>query len=134
MVSRRATEAVEGGKLETEMPERNEADGQDLSVLLAQHSQFHAGPLPPPDMLREYAEIIPDGANRIIEGWEGEVKHRRRMETRGQVMAAAIAALAIGASVVTAYLGQPLVASVIIAATMAGIGLTGALGIFLSRR
>lgn len=35
------------------------------------------GPLPPPDLLREYGEIVPNSPERIIRMMEDEAKHRR---------------------------------------------------------
>jgi uncharacterized membrane protein len=136
-VSRRSAGTVKVSASDAELLDRVKAlldTGDDNLSLQVSRSHFHAGPLPPPDLLQEYANIIPDGANRIVEGWESEMTHRRTIEVRGQTIAAALAVMAIVASVATAYLGQPLVASSIIVATMLGIGLTGALGIFLSNR
>lgn len=110
-----------------------QTDGEDASILMAL-AQHYSGPLPPPEMLERYANTIPDGADRIVKGWEDEMTHRRGMERRGQRFALTVALAAIGASVLAAYLGQPLVASSIIIASMLGIGLTGALNILLSKR
>lgn len=39
------------------------------------------GPIPPPDLLRQYNEIIPDGANRIVRMAENQSGHRIELET-----------------------------------------------------
>jgi uncharacterized membrane protein len=44
------------------------------------------GPIPPPDVLRAYNEIIPNGAERLFSQFENETKHRRKMETRAQFL------------------------------------------------
>ena len=40
----------------------------------------YAGPIPPPAMLKEFNEIIPDGANRILKMAEVQVAHRHSLE------------------------------------------------------
>lgn len=42
------------------------------------------GPLPAPDDLRAYNEIIPNGAERIVAQFERETLHRHKLETRAQ--------------------------------------------------
>jgi uncharacterized membrane protein len=39
-----------------------------------------AGPIPPPELLKKYNEIIPDGANRILEMAERQSAHRIELE------------------------------------------------------
>ena len=46
---------------------------------LAQSMTFQ-GPIPPPDLLRQYNEIIPDGANRILKMAEAQSAHRIDLE------------------------------------------------------
>lgn len=38
------------------------------------------GPIPPPDLLKEYDRVFPGLGERIIKGWEVEGQHRREME------------------------------------------------------
>lgn len=38
------------------------------------------GPIPPPELLREYNEIIPDGADRIVKMAEAQSSHRIELE------------------------------------------------------
>lgn len=47
-----------------------------------QMSRFHSGPLPDPDSLRAYAQIIPNGAQRIMELVERASRHRHVQEAR----------------------------------------------------
>lgn len=42
----------------------------------SQFVQVHAGPLPPPAILKEYNEILPDMAERLLRLVESEQKHR----------------------------------------------------------
>jgi uncharacterized membrane protein len=71
----------------------------------AEISAFH-GPVPPPAILAEYNQIIPDGANRILAMAERQQAHRHELEgtvvrsnvtneRRGQLFAFIIAMTAI---------------------------------------
>jgi uncharacterized membrane protein len=53
-----------------------------VAGVIARISSFHSGPLPDADTLREYGEIIPDGAERIMALVEGESAHRHKQEDR----------------------------------------------------
>ena len=44
-------------------------------------SQFTSGPIPNPELLEKYNEIIPDGADRIMKMAETQSKHRQNLET-----------------------------------------------------
>ncbi len=39
------------------------------------------GPIPPPELLRQYNEIIPDGADRIVKMAEAQSAHRIELES-----------------------------------------------------
>ena len=41
-----------------------------------------SGPLPPPDLLARYNEIIPNGAERIFAMAENQARHREKLETK----------------------------------------------------
>lgn len=55
---------------------------------------FHSGPIPPPDDLARYNDIIPNGADRILAMAEKQSDHRMHIEK-----------LAIGSEIRRAYLG-----------------------------
>ena len=67
----------------------------------SQYSIEWQGPLPPPGALRQFNEIIPDGADRIMKLVEGEQGHRHKIEARNSIVEAMIA---IGGRVVGALL------------------------------
>ena len=48
--------------------------------LFAMKSEYHVGPIPSPKILKEYEEIHPGFANRIIEQFERQGEHRREIE------------------------------------------------------
>jgi uncharacterized membrane protein len=79
-------------------------------------SQQWSGPLPPPDALAKFNEIIPGGAERIVRMVELEQEHSinyenkkldcyRRDIKRGHWIGLAVSIAAIGGSVYTAYIG-----------------------------
>jgi uncharacterized membrane protein len=47
----------------------------------------HSGPLPPPEQLRAYDEIIEGAAREIWEDYRDRVRHRQELERRDQEMA-----------------------------------------------
>jgi uncharacterized membrane protein len=51
------------------------------SVVVTMH-KTHSGPLPDPDTLAQYSEIIPNGAERIMLMAEKQLDHRIKMENK----------------------------------------------------
>lgn len=87
-------------------------------------------PIPPPEILRGYNEILPDGAERLFRQFEIEANARREHMRRGQThnlivalsgrAAALIFALAaLGVSALALYLGHPWPAGIIGGTTIA---------------
>lgn len=52
------------------------------SYLASVESTYFAGPLPHPDVLKQYDNIVPGAANRIIQMAESQSKHRRDLEKK----------------------------------------------------
>jgi hypothetical protein len=52
------------------------------AVLQAIHLEV-SGPLPHPQVLARYDEVVPGGAERIVKLAENQVKHRQTMQSRG---------------------------------------------------
>ena len=86
--------------------------------------RYHVGPLPDPETLARYNEVIPNGADRIMRLAEGQASHRREMERtivtgqkkqeeRGQLLGFAIGVLFIVAAVVVALRGHDAVAGIL---------------------
>lgn len=44
--------------------------------------EFSAGPLPPPAVLKQYDDIVPGAADRILTMAESQSRHRRDLETK----------------------------------------------------
>jgi len=109
--------------------------------VVASHSQY-SGPLPHPEMMRQYNEIHPGFADRIIASWEKETAHRHNLETlavrseidkekaisedvkRGQWLAFWLACAFLGAGSFLVYSGYQI--------TGALFGATGFVGIVLA--
>lgn len=72
--------AITQTKPNTPIPSRN---NHENSVLLhrEQHAEIHrSGPLPSPDDLALYNQIIPNGADRIMKMAENQAEHRQQLE------------------------------------------------------
>ena len=63
-------------KIEKLKQELNELPKEQRIMLLQQTDQYR-GTLPPPEMLKEFDVIIPDGAERIMKMAETEAKERQ---------------------------------------------------------
>ena len=101
---------------------------QSLEILSANMS--FQGPLPPPNMLRNYGQIVPGLDIRIIEAWEREQTHNENIQKSllkssnirsrtGQWMAFAIALIGLGAAFIALQGGHQWAASVIGSAALA---------------
>ncbi|MEM6273230.1 MAG: DUF2335 domain-containing protein [Bacteroidota bacterium] len=49
-------------------------------IVLSVTRKFHSGPLPSPEHLKAYNEIIPSGAERIMKMTEQQMMHRQELE------------------------------------------------------
>jgi uncharacterized membrane protein len=72
---------------------------------IEQRSSAFAGPLPPPEHLKQYDEVLPGLADRIVQMAEKQASHRHTMES--QVVTAEIkrAYLGMGSGFIVAMLG-----------------------------
>jgi uncharacterized membrane protein len=102
-----------------------EESGIDLAVMqqaaLRMRLTF-SGPLPPPDVLARYNEALPNGADRIVKLAEEQAAHRRRMESRGQLLLFAFALVALVGGIVLIALGESAVGLVPIIGAIGGLG------------
>jgi uncharacterized membrane protein len=109
------------------------------SLVVTMH-KTHIGPLPDPETLIQYSDIIPNGAERIMQMAEKQLEHRMTMEKKviggqmlqsniGQFLAFLIGIAALGASTYCIISGYEWSGSVI------GIGgLTGLVTAFIKGR
>lgn len=100
-------------------------------------SQQWLGPLPSPDALKQFDQIVPGAAERILADFEKQTQHRQTLEKavvesrvsstkRGQWFAFIIAGLFLSFAAFSVYMEQPLLAGVI-----GAIDIVGLVGSFL---
>jgi len=115
--------------------------GQKEQQVSIQHAHYE-GPLPPPALLRQYDEIHPGFADRIIAGWEAETAHRHELERtvvsaeieaqkhipkeikRGQVLAFVLSLFFLATGAFLAYCDKQVSGTI--------LGSTGFLGVIAS--
>jgi uncharacterized membrane protein len=113
---------------------KQDENTQTITQIKAQISSF-SGPLPPPNILAQYNEIIPNGADRILAMAERQSAHRESMESqvvkenlaaqrRGSWFAFILALSAILGGVILIYFGKNasgLAAIITALASLAGV-------------
>ena len=93
---------------------------------------YFKGPLPPPSVLRQYEERFPGAGERILTMTEKEQTHRHNWDRQmleykgmevqnGQKFGFMLGVLAIGGGIFCAYIGQPVVAGILVGTTALGI-------------
>ena len=102
-------------------------------TLLSVVSQiYYSGPIPSPEMLKQYDEIYPGLSKEIVENAFSETKHRHKLEKEalpaeihmkklGQIFGFIIALFGIGGAILLAYIGHDTVAAVIGGTTVLGL-------------
>ncbi|WP_395089872.1 DUF2335 domain-containing protein [Armatimonas sp.] len=101
-------------------------------ALIASHSSFFSGPLPPPEVLIRYNDATPDAADRIIGMAERQSAHRQELEllvtksniersNQGLKTGSYIATLCLVTSGFCAYIGQATVAGILGGSTVIGL-------------
>lgn len=91
-------------------------------------SESHSGPLPHPNILRGYAELIPDGVERVMRMAEKQQDHEHKMDGQrettarfGIVGAFVGMFLGFGTTAFALHMGQGAAAGVIATGTIAGL-------------
>lgn len=79
------------------------------------------GPLPPAEVLKEYEDIVPGSASRIISDFCLEGEHRRARERRGQTYALIALALILATSLSCAFFAAQWTGVTIAFAGLAGL-------------
>ena len=108
-------------------PEHQRSEYQEIHV---QTTLSWQAPIPPPEIIRGYNEVIPNGAERLFRQFEIEAEERRAFNRRGQThqfivalsgrgsaLIFALAALAVAAYAL--YLNHPTAAAIIGGSTIA---------------
>jgi len=123
-----------GRKLPAQPPSDTETESQTVRAIVRAELQStsFSGPLPPPEMLREYDQIYPGAAEKIIQMAESQLHHRQSLErqvieaeirqaARGQWIAGAIALAGLLAATLVGVFGSPVVGGAIAAMDVVGL-------------
>lgn len=104
---------------------------EDRAILLKQqieYTQEYSGMLPPPSMLREFDNIIPNGADRLMTMLETEAKERHdnnrkylKYTSIGMFLAFAIAIFGFGSALYLAIQGNNVGAGIMAGTVMLGV-------------
>jgi len=106
--------------------------GQGRQVQAQITAQHYSGPVPPPEILRGYDQVIPGAAERILEMAEADQRHTHEMEARaqkrvfaerkrGQIFALVVSLGAFTAAAVMSYFGAEKAAMVLSGSTIVGL-------------
>jgi len=107
-----------------------------LKGIVAQHSSF-SGPIPPPELLAQYDQIIPDGANRLLIMAEKQSNHRQHLEKwaiiGGTILSYFGVACACVIALIVSYYGYQLInhGYAISGTIFSGVGLVGLVAAFI---
>lgn len=107
---------------------------QDVSarVAVTRQSYSFSGPLPPPEVMGLYNELIPNAAERLLAAFEGQQHHRQGLENRivdsgikrswyGLWCGLTVSLAGIGVAALAVVYQQQLAASVIGGGTLVGL-------------
>ncbi|HAS84835.1 MAG TPA: hypothetical protein DCS23_02030 [Candidatus Yonathbacteria bacterium] len=102
-------------------------------VVVQQHSvQSFSGPLPHPDILRKFEEVVPGSAERIIKMAEDQSAHRKDLEQKvissdiarskwGQILGFVIAVAGLVVSAIISIYGNAIAGGIIGVGTLASL-------------
>jgi uncharacterized membrane protein len=103
------------------------------NVAVQQHSaEFFSGPLPHPDILKKFNEVVPGSAERIIKMAEDQSAHRKELEKKviasdiyrskwGQILGFIIAIMGLAVSAAVAIYGSAIAGGIIGVGTLASL-------------
>lgn len=81
-------------------------EGETREIIAVSTASFHLGPLPPPETLREYEDLVPGSAREIMEMAKTNMSRHHERTKLGQYGSIGIACLAvIGGCSAAAYSG-----------------------------
>lgn len=103
-----------------------------ISEIAFEKKSSFSGPIPPPEILRGYNNVITDGGERIMKMAESQSAHRIRLEEltiregikqsgRGQTYGFILGLVGLGLAGLLAYLGHETTAVVLASTTIVGL-------------
>ncbi len=114
-------------------PEEPKAiSGSAVAVHASVKAEYFAGPLPPPELLARYNDIIPNGAERILAMAERQSAHRETLERevvrgnlasqrRGSIFAFVLALVAIAGGIWLIDVGRNISGLATVISAMGGL-------------
>ena len=116
----------------TQAPSSNDEAGSNLVLQQIHQQASWSGPLPPPQVLQGFNQLVENGAERVFKQFEWEAEHRRHLESyvaetdRGerrlaQALAGTFAFGALGVAAYALYCGAFTTAAVIGGGTVAAV-------------
>ncbi len=112
--------------------EENQNNEQPNILAHEQKQYYFQGPLPAPQILEKYNEVIPNAAERILTMAEKDADFQREITHKaielesnerrlGQILGFCIGCIALSLSAVSLFLGYPTTASIIGGTTVVGL-------------
>lgn len=109
-----------------------EAERGNVVRAVGMQIKTHSGPLPPAEVLQEYNQLIPNGAERIMRMAEKQQDHRMDLEnrvvnsqlkesSRGQWMGYTLALAGLGTAILSTIYGHEVAATIIGSIDMVGL-------------
>lgn len=100
--------------------------------VIVRQSQTFSGPLPHPEILKKFDEVVPGAAERIIKMAEDQSAHRKDLEKKviesdiarskwGQVLGFLIAIIGLGVSALVSVYGNAIAGGIIGIGTLASL-------------
>jgi uncharacterized membrane protein len=119
-------------KVIEELPDEELRVKLKAAFALSIKSTHYQGPIPDPDMLRDYNNIVENGAERIVKQFEEQSRHRRNIEKevvegqvseskRGQIFAFIIGMTGLGFAFASALMGYKGFAITLASTTIVGL-------------
>lgn len=117
--------------------EQKEIIKSQVLVMIQRRQEYYEGPLPHPQLFREYEDILPGAADRIITMAERQQEHRMQLEKiaisgqvksngRGQIFGFVTFIFGLFISIAFAYFGMYTFAGILATSTLATV-----VGLFL---
>ncbi len=109
---------------------QNQTNNNNAIIVHKEQVQSFSGPLPHPDILRQFEQVAPGAAERIIKMAEDQSSHRRDLEKKviesdisrsrwGQILGFVIAVTGLLVSAVIGIFGNPIAGTVMGTGTIA---------------
>jgi uncharacterized membrane protein len=119
-------------KVIEELPDEEQRIKLKAALALSIRSTHYRGPIPDPEMLRDYNKIVENGAERIVTQFEEQSTHRRSIERmviksqiseskRGQIFAFIIGMVGLGLAFASVMMGYNNFAITLASITIVGL-------------